>query len=82
LGKSLWVCPDWIKDEAIKVATGGMVPRRMRLNGGIYGGWITLHIFKTLPPLENVVQKGEDIKAGELFHRGSNKTPDIGLCRC
>ncbi|HSB06103.1 MAG TPA: gephyrin-like molybdotransferase Glp [Thermodesulfobacteriota bacterium] len=75
-----------IKDgEAIKVATGGMVP------GGAdavemveYTEWVdsnTLHIFKTLSPLENVVQKGEDINAGDLLlHTGHKIRPqDIGL---
>ena len=71
--------------EAVKVATGGMVPRGAdavemveyteRVDDEI------LHVFKTLSPLENVIQKGEDIKAGELLlHRGRRLKPqDLGL---
>jgi molybdopterin molybdotransferase len=49
-----------------------------------YTEWVddrTLQIFKTLSPLENIIQKGEDIKAGELLlHRGHRLRPqDMGL---
>jgi molybdopterin molybdotransferase len=71
--------------EAVRVATGGMVP------GGAdavemveYSEWIdsqTIHISKTLSPLENVIQKGEDIKAGELLlqKRHAVRPQDMGL---
>jgi molybdopterin molybdotransferase len=41
----------------------------------------TLHVFKTLSPLENVIQVGEDVKAGEtVLHKGHLIRPqDIGL---
>jgi len=71
--------------EAIKVATGGMVP-----NGADAVQMVeftecvdsdTLHVFKTLSPLENVIQVGEDVKAGEtVLHKGHLIRPqDIGL---
>jgi molybdopterin molybdotransferase len=71
--------------EAIKVATGGMVP-----NGADAVQMVeftecvdsdTLHVFKTLSPLENVIQVGEDVKAGEIvLHKGHLIRPqDIGL---
>jgi molybdopterin molybdotransferase len=71
--------------EAIKVATGGMVP-----NGADAVQMVeftecvdsdTLHIFKTLSPLENVIQVGEDVKEGEtVLHKGHLIRPqDIGL---
>jgi molybdopterin molybdotransferase len=57
--------------EAIRVATGGMVPSGADAVEMVeYTEWIdsrTIHISKTLSPLENVIQKGEDIKAGELL---------------
>ena len=75
-----------IKDgEAVKVATGGMVPRGADAVEMVeYTERVddqTLHVFKTLSPLENVIQKGEDIKAGELLlHRGHRIKPqDMGL---
>ena len=71
--------------EAVKVATGGMVP-----NGADAVEMVeytervddqTLHVFKTLSPLENVIQKGEDIKAGDrLLQRGHRiRAQDMGL---
>jgi molybdopterin molybdotransferase len=71
--------------EEIKVATGGMVP-----NGADAVQMVeftecvdsdTLHIFKTLSPLENVIQVGEDVKEGEtVLHKGHLIRPqDIGL---
>jgi molybdopterin molybdotransferase len=71
--------------EAVKVATGGMVPRGADAAEMVeYTEWIdshTLHIFKTLSPLENVIQMGEDIKAGEVvLHRGHSIRPqDLGM---
>lgn len=71
--------------EAAKVATGGMVPRGADAVEMVeYTEWIdsqTLHIFKTLSPLENVIQIGEDIKAGEvLLRKGQRIRPqDMGL---
>jgi molybdopterin molybdotransferase len=71
--------------EAIKVATGGMVP-----NGADAVQMVeftecidshTLHVFKTLSPLENVIQVGEDVKAGETILRKGNliRPQDMGL---
>jgi molybdopterin molybdotransferase len=75
-----------VKDgEAVKVATGGMVPKGA---DGVemleYTEWVdsqTLHAFKPISPLENVIQVGEDVKAGEVvLHRGHLIRPqDIGL---
>jgi molybdopterin molybdotransferase len=71
--------------EAVKVATGGMVP------GGTdavqmveYTEWVdsqTIHASKTVSPLENVIQVGEDVKQGDVvLHRGHWVRPqDIGL---
>ena len=61
-----------VKDgEAVKVATGGMVPKGADAVEMVeYTEWVdshTLHVFKTLSPLENVIQVGEDVKAGEVF---------------
>jgi len=75
-----------VKDgETVKVATGGMVPKGADAVEMVeYSEWIdshTLHAFKTVSPLENLIQVGEDVKAGEvLFHRGHRLRPqDIGL---
>ena len=75
-----------VKDgEAVKVATGGMVPKGA---DGVemleYTEWVdsqTLHAFKPISPFENVIQVGEDVKAGEVvLHRGHLIRPqDIGL---
>lgn len=69
-----WISHLSIKEgEAVKIATGGMVP------GGAdavqmveYTEWVdshTIHVFKTLSPLENVIQAGEDVKEGEVVLR-------------
>ncbi len=71
--------------EAVKVATGGMVPKgtdavqMVEFTECIDS--YTLHVFKTLSPLENVIQIGEDVKAGEaVLHKGHLIRPqDIGL---
>ncbi len=71
--------------EAVKVATGGMVPKGADAVEMVeYSEWVdsqTLHAFKTVSPLENVIQVGEDVRAGEvLFHMGHRLNPqDIGL---
>ncbi len=71
--------------EAVKVATGGMVPRGAdAVEMMEYTEWVdsqTLHLSKTLSPLENVIQKGEDIKVGEsLLSKGHRIRPqDMGL---
>jgi molybdopterin molybdotransferase len=75
-----------VKDgEAMKVATGGMVPKgadgveMVEYTEGVDSR--TLHASKALSPLENVIQVGEDVKAGEVvLHRGHLIRPqDIGL---
>jgi molybdopterin molybdotransferase len=71
--------------EAIKVATGGMVPRgadaveMVEFTEGVDSR--TLHLFKTLSPLENVIQVGEDVRAGEVVLRQGHwiRPQDIGL---
>ena len=75
-----------VKDgEAVKVATGGMVPKGTDAVEMVeYTEWIdshTLHVFKPISPLENVIQIGEDVKSGEVvLHRGHMIRPqDIGL---
>jgi molybdopterin molybdotransferase len=71
--------------EAVKVATGGMVPKGADAVQMVeYTECIdsyTLHVFKTISPLENVIQVGEDVKAGEsVFHKGHLIRPqDLGL---
>jgi molybdopterin molybdotransferase len=71
--------------EAAKVATGGMVPRGADAVEMVeYTEWVdsqTIHLSKTLSPLENVILKGEDIKAGEsLLPKGRRIRPqDVGL---
>ena len=71
--------------EAVKVATGGMVPKGTDAVEMVeYTEWVdshTLHAFKTLSPLENVIQVGEDVKAGEVvLYKGHLIRPqDIGL---
>ena len=71
--------------ETVKVATGGMVPKGADAVEMVeYTDWVdtrTIHISKTLSPLENVIQKGEDIKAGDsLLQEGRLIRPqDIGL---
>lgn len=59
--------------EAVKIATGGMVPKgadaveMIEYAEGV--GPHTIHAFKTLSPFENVIQAGEDIKKGETVLR-------------
>ncbi len=71
--------------EAVKVATGGMIPKGADSVEMVeYTEWVdsqTVHISKTLSPLENVIQKGEDVSAGEsLLPMGHRIRPqDIGL---
>jgi molybdopterin molybdotransferase len=71
--------------EAVKVATGGMVLKGADAVQMVeYTECIdsyTLHIFKTISPLENVIQVGEDVKAGEsVLHKGHLIRPqDLGL---
>jgi molybdopterin molybdotransferase len=75
-----------IKDgEAVKIATGGMVPQGADAVEMVeYTEWVdsnTVHVFKTVSPLENVIETGEDIQQGELvLRRGSLIRPqEIGL---
>ncbi len=75
-----------VKDgEAVKVATGGMVPKGADAVEMVeYTEWLdvhTLHATKPLSPLENVIQVGEDVKAGEVvLHQGHMIRPqDLGL---
>ena len=71
--------------EAVKVATGGMVPEGADAVEMVeYTDWVdsrTIHVSKTLSPLENVIQKGEDIKAGDLLLQEGHpiRPQDIGL---
>jgi len=63
-----------LKDgEAVKIATGGMVPNGADAVEMVeYTEWVdaqTIHAFKPLSPLENVIQPGEDIKEGEVVLR-------------
>ena len=54
--------------EAVKVATGAMVPKGADAVQMVeYTEWIdaqTIHASKTLSPLENVIQVGEDVSRG------------------
>jgi molybdopterin molybdotransferase len=71
--------------EAVKVATGGMVPKgadavqMVEFTECVDSS--TLHVFKTISPLENVIQVGEDVKTGErVLHKGHLIRPqDVGL---
>ena len=71
--------------EAVKVATGGMVPNGVDAVEMVeYTEWVdpqTIHVSKTVSPLENVIRVGEDVKAGEgVLQRGHWVRPqDIGL---
>ena len=71
--------------ETVKVATGGMVPKGADAVEMVeYTDWVdsrTIHVSKTLSPLENVIQKGEDIKAGDLLLQEGHliRPQDIGL---
>jgi molybdopterin molybdotransferase len=75
-----------LKDgEAIKIATGGMVPKGADAVEMVeYTEWVdgqTIHAFKTLAPLENVIQAGEDIKSGEVVLRAGRliRPQEVGL---
>lgn len=75
-----------VKDgEAVKVATGGMVPRGADAVEMVeFTEWVdshTLQVSKPLSPLENVIQVGEDVKAGEVvLQRGQIIRPqDMGV---
>jgi len=75
-----------VKDgEAVKVATGGMVPKGADAVEMVeYTEWLdvhTLHATKPLSPLENVIQVGEDVKAGEVVLRQGHmiRPQDLGL---
>jgi molybdopterin molybdotransferase len=71
--------------EAVKIATGGMVPEGADAVQMVeYIEWVdshAIHVFKTLSPLENVIQAGEDIKGGEVvLRKGSFLRPqEVGL---
>ena len=71
--------------EAVKVATGGMVPTGADAVQMVeYTEWVdpqTIHASKTVAPLENVIQVGEDVKQGDgVLQRGHWIRPqDIGL---
>lgn len=75
-----------LKDgQAVKIATGGMIPEGA---DGVemveYTEWVdaqTIHVFKPISPLENVIQVGEDIKEGEIvLKRGLPIRPqEMGL---
>ena len=71
--------------EVVKVATGGMVPSGADAVEMVeYTEWVdsqTLHVFKAISPLENIIQVGEDVKAGEVvLPKGHLIRPqDIGL---
>ena len=73
------------EEEAVKVATGGMVPKGADAVEMVeYTEWVdshTLHVFKALSPLENVIQVGEDVKAGEIVLRQGHwvRPQDTGL---
>jgi molybdopterin molybdotransferase len=73
------------EEEAVKVATGGMVPKGADAVEMVeYTEWVdshTLHVFKTVSPLENVIQVGEDVKAGEIVLRKGHwvRAQDLGL---
>jgi molybdopterin molybdotransferase len=71
--------------EAMKVPTGGALPEGADAVEMIeHAEWVderTLHAFKALSPLENVIRQGEDVKAGEtVLRRGRRVRPqDMGL---
>jgi len=71
--------------EAVKVATGGMVPKGADAVEMIeYAEWVDpqdIHVFKTLAPLENMAQVGEDVRAGEtVLHQGIRIRPqEVGF---
>jgi molybdopterin molybdotransferase len=71
--------------EAVKVPTGGMVPKGADAVEMVeYTERVdtqTLHVFKTLSPLENMIQVGEDVRAGEIVLRQGHwvRPQDLGL---
>ena len=71
--------------ETVKVATGGMVPKGANAVEMVeYTESVdpqTIHVFKILSPLENVVQIAEDIKTGEIVLRQGHwiRSQDVGL---
>jgi molybdopterin molybdotransferase len=71
--------------QTVKVATGGMVPRGADAVEMVeHTEWVddrTLHVFKAVSPLENVIQVGEDVRAGEVVLRQGHwiRPQDIGL---
>ncbi len=71
--------------EAVKVATGGMIPDGADAVVMVeYTDFVdpdTLHVMKALAPNENVIQIGEDIKQGErVLRRGRLLRPqELGL---
>lgn len=73
------------EEEAVKVATGGMVPKGADAVEMVeYTERVdshTLHVFKTVSPLENVIQVGEDVATGEIVLRQGHwvRPQDIGL---
>ncbi len=75
-----------VKDgEAVKVATGGMIPKgadaveMLEFTETVDPS--TLHVFKPVSSLENVIQIGEDVRSGQIvLQRGHPIRPqDIGL---
>ncbi len=75
-----------IKDgEAVKVATGGLVPKGSDAVEMIeYAELVEtkiLHIYKSVSPLENVIQIGEDVRKGDtVLRKGCLLRPqEIGL---
>jgi len=73
------------EEETVKVATGGMVPKGADAVQMVeFTECIdthALHVFKTISPLENVIQIGEDVKAGEVVLKQGHliRPQDIGL---
>jgi len=73
------------EEETVKVATGGMVPKGADAVQMVeFTETIdthTLHTFKSISPLENVIQVGEDVKAGEVVLKQGHliRPQDIGL---
>jgi len=71
--------------EVVKVATGGMVPKGADAVEMVeYTEMVdsrTLHIFKAVSPLENVIQVGEDVRSGQVVLRQGHwvRPQDIGL---
>ncbi len=71
--------------QAVKIATGGMVPNGADAVEMVeYTEWVdsqTIHAFKPISPLENVIQRGEDIKKGEVVLKRGRllRPPEIGL---